>query len=102
MDTLNFKNPVFVGEMLIFYACVNCVAHTSMEVGVKVVAENPLSGERRHTSSAYLTYVSIDSSGRPIPIPPIIPETEEEKRRYHEAQKRREHRLAVLKAKKGS
>jgi acyl-CoA hydrolase len=102
MDTLNFKNPVFVGEILILYACVNYVAHTSMEVGVKVVAEHPLTGERRHTSSAYLTYVSIDSTGKPIPIPPIVPESDEEKRRYEEARIRREHRLAVLKAKKGS
>lgn len=102
MDTLNFKNPVFVGEILILYACVNFVAHTSMEVGVKVIAEHPLTGERRHTSSAYLTYVSIDSTGKPIPIAPIVPESDEEKRRYEEARIRREHRLTVLKAKKGS
>jgi acyl-CoA hydrolase len=94
MDSLNFKNPVYVGEILILHASVNFVANTSMEVGVKVVAENPLSGERRHTSSAYLTYVAIDRSGHPTPVPPIIPETEEEKRRYAEAQKRRELRLA--------
>src|SRR5262245_674845 len=102
MDTLNFKNPVYVGEVLILYACVNYVAHTSMEVGVKVMAENPLTGEKRHTSSAYLTYVSIDSTGKPIPIPPVIPETDEEKRRYEEAHRRRQHRLAVLKSKAGS
>jgi len=102
MDQLDFKNPVYVGEILILYACVNYVATTSMEVGVKVIAENPLTGARRHTSSAYLTYVSIDSNGKPVPVSPIMPETEEEKRRYQDAQKRREHRLAVLKAKKSS
>ncbi|HSE40273.1 MAG TPA: acyl-CoA thioesterase [Acidobacteriota bacterium] len=94
MDTLNFKNPVYVGEILILHASVNFVATTSMEVGVKVVAENPLTGERRHTSSAYLTYVAIDPSGKPTPVPPIVPESDEEKRRYQEAQKRREFRLA--------
>ncbi len=102
MDQVDFKNPVYVGEVLILNACVNYVATTSMEVGVKVIAENPLTGDRRHTSSAYLTYVSIDSNGKPVPVPPIMPETEDEKRRYLDAQKRREHRLAVLKAKKSS
>lgn len=95
MDQLDFKNAVRVGEVLILNASVNYVATTSMEVGVKVVAENPLTGERRHTSSAYLTYVSIDVSGKPVPVPPIVPETEEEKRRYAEAQIRRKHRLAI-------
>ncbi len=93
MDQLNFKNPVFVGEILILRASVNFVANTSMEVGVKVIAENPLTGEHRHTSSAYLTYVAINSQGKPTTIPPIVPETKEEKRRYGEAQERRKHRL---------
>jgi acyl-CoA hydrolase len=100
MDQLDFKNPVYVGEVLILYASVNFVARTSMEVGVKVFAENPLSGERRHTSSAYLTYVSIDKSGKAIPVPQIVPETEEEKRRYSDAQRRRDHRLEVLRRKR--
>ncbi len=97
MDSLDFKHPVFVGEILILQASVNFVATTSMEVGVKAMAENPLTGEQRHTSSAYLTYVAIDASGKPVPVPPIVPETDEEKRRYAEAQKRREHRLAMRK-----
>jgi acyl-CoA hydrolase len=101
MDQLDFKNPVKVGEIIILNASVNFVANTSMEVGVKVTAENPLTGEHRHTSSAYLTYVSIDAAGKPVPIPPIIPETDEEKRRYTEAQVRRKHRLEVRAAKKG-
>jgi acyl-CoA hydrolase len=95
MDSLDFKNPVFVGEILILKAAVNYVATTSMEVGVKVEAENPITGERRHTSSAYLTYVAIDATGKPTPVTPIVPETEEEKLTYEEAKKRREHRLAL-------
>lgn len=102
MDQLDFKNAVRVGEVLILNASVNYVATTSMEVGVKVIAENPLTGERRHTSSAYLTYVSIDVSGNPVPVPPIVPETEAEKRRYKEAQVRRKHRLEVRAAKADS
>jgi acyl-CoA hydrolase len=97
MDSLDFKNPVFVGEILILKAAVNYVATTSMEVGVKVEAENPITGERRHTSSAYLTYVAIDATGKPTPVTPIVPETEEEKLTYEEAKKRREHRLALNK-----
>jgi acyl-CoA hydrolase len=96
MDQLNFKNPVQVGEILILRASVNFVANTSMEVGVKVMAENPLTGEQRHTSSAYLTYVAVSTNGKPAPVPQIVPETEEEKRRFREAQERRRHRLLHL------
>jgi len=99
MDRLDFVRPAYVGEILILNASVNYVAHTSMEVGVKVMAENPVTGERRHTGSAYLTYVSIDASGKPIPLPPIVAETEEEKRRHSEAEARREQRLAARKKK---
>jgi acyl-CoA hydrolase len=74
-------------------ASVNFVARTSMEVGVKVTAENPLTGERRHTASSYVTYVAIDKSGTPVPVPAIQPETEEEKRRHKQAEERRNHRL---------
>jgi acyl-CoA hydrolase len=100
MDQLDFKNPAYVGEVLILNASVNYVGRTSMEVGVKVTAENPLTGERRHTSSAYLTYVSIDAAGKPQPIEQILPESDDEKRRYAEAQQRRKHRLEVLNSKK--
>ncbi len=93
MDQLDFKHPVYVGEILILRASVNCVANTSMEVGVKVIAENPLTGEQRHTSSAYLTYVAINEAGKPVAIDPIIPETSVQKRRYREAQERRKQRL---------
>lgn len=100
MDQLDFKKPVRVGEVLILNASVNYVGHTSMEVGVKVMAENPLTGDRRHTSSAYLTYVAVDTAGTPVELPPIIPETEEENRRHTEAQARRAHRLEIRMSKK--
>ncbi|HET6266823.1 MAG TPA: acyl-CoA thioesterase [Acidobacteriota bacterium] len=95
MDQLDFKAPVKVGEVLILHASVNYVGRTSMEVGVKVMAENPLTGERRQTSTAYLTYVAVDEKGCPVEMEPIIPETADEKRRYKEAQARRKHRLEV-------
>ena len=100
MDKLDFLSPAYVGEILILRASVNYVARTSMEVGVKVTAENPLTGEQRHTGSAYVTYVSIDHSGKPVPVPAIRPETEDEKRRYSEAEHRRETRLRERSAKK--
>ena len=93
MDRLDFVSPAYVGEILILQASVNYVARTSMEVGVKVTAENPLTGERRHTASSYVTYVAIDKSGIPVPVPAIQPETEEQKRRYLQAEARRNHRL---------
>lgn len=99
MDQLDFKNAVRIGEVLILNASVNFVGTTSLEVGVKVTAENPLTGERRHTSSAYLTCVAIDPAGKPVNIPPIVPETDEEKRRYADAQQRRKHRLEVRNSK---
>jgi acyl-CoA hydrolase len=100
MDKLDFLSPAYVGEILIFQASVNFVARTSMEVGIKVRAENPLTGEHRHTASAYLTYVSIDQSGKPVQVPAITPETDDEKRRYEEARKRREIRVLERAAKK--
>lgn len=93
MDKLDFLSPAYVGEILILRASVNYVARTSMEVGVKVTAENPLTGEHRHTGSAYLTYVAVDRTGKPVPAPSIVPETEEEQRRFHQAEQRRAARL---------
>jgi acyl-CoA hydrolase len=93
MDKLDFLSPAYVGELLILRASVNFVARTSMEVGVKVTAENPLTGEQRHTGSAYITYVSIDKAGKPIPVPPIVPETADEKRRFQQAEQRRAARV---------
>ncbi|MCX6616063.1 MAG: acyl-CoA thioesterase [Acidobacteria bacterium] len=93
MDHVDFLHPVRIGELIVLKSSVNRVFHTSMEVGVKVFAENVLTGERRHTSSAFVTFVAIDDQGKPKPIPPVIPETEEDKRRYEQAEVRRRHRL---------
>ena len=93
MDDLHFRSPIHQGEFVVLKAQVNRSFHTSMEVGVRVEAENPLTGERRHCSSAYLTFVALDASGHRVHIPPLIPETDEEKRRYEEAAERRRYRL---------
>jgi acyl-CoA hydrolase len=95
MDYLDFRHPVKVGELIIIQASVNRVFRTSMECGAKVLAENLSTGERKHTSSAYLTFVALDEKNRPVSVPPIIPETEEEKRRWREADIRREQRMKV-------
>jgi acyl-CoA hydrolase len=90
---MTFHSPVRVGELVTLNASLNWVGHTSMEVGVRVVAENPLTGECTHTNSAYLVFVAIDDDGRPIQVPPLILETEEERRRWAEAEARQQHRL---------
>jgi acyl-CoA hydrolase len=86
-------HPVYVGELLTCSACVNAVWRTSMEVGVRIEAENPITRERRHTSTAYLTMVALDDEGRPTPAPPLLADTDAEKRRQGEAETRRRHRL---------
>ncbi len=93
VDRLDFYHPVFVGEFLTLRASPNYVGRSSMEVGVRVEAENPAAGERKHTSTAYLTFVSLNEKGRPMPMPPLLLETEEQERRHREAQTRRETRL---------
>jgi len=94
IDRLDFHHPVFVGDFLTLTAAVNFVGKTSMEVGVRVESENLLTGKKCHTSSAYLTFVAIDRDNRPVLLPPLIIETEEQKRRNREALSRREMRLA--------
>jgi len=94
MDRMAFLHPVYVGELLTCSASVNAVWRTSMEVGVRVEAENPISGERRHTSTAYLTMVALDDDGKPTPAPPLEITAESEQRRQREAETRRRHRLA--------
>lgn len=93
VDSLQFLHPVHSGELIVLRSSVNRVFRTSMEIGVKVTTENLLTGRRLHTCSAYLTFVALDKNGRPTPIVPVIPETEEEQRRYREAGERREYRL---------
>src|SRR3954453_12574897 len=94
VDHMTFLHPVHIGELLTLRSSVNRVFRTSMEVGVKVWVENLTSGLIRHTSSAYLTFVAVDAARNRIPVPPVIPETAEEIRRYEEAGARREYRLA--------
>ena len=94
VDHVDFRTPIKVGDLIVLKASVNRVFRTSMEVGVKVFAENVLTGERQHTSSAYVTFVAIDAQGRPRPVPPLITETPEERRRFEEAGIRRQLRLA--------
>jgi acyl-CoA hydrolase len=95
VDSLRFLHPVHIGELIILRSSVNRVFHTSLEVGVKVITENLMTGASRHTCSAYLTFVALDETRRPALIAPVIPETEEEKRRYREAGDRREYRLSI-------
>ena len=94
MDRMSFLVPIEIGQLVTFTATVNAAWHTSMEVGVRVVAENPRTGELRHASTAYLTMVALDDEGRPTPVPPLAPTTATEERRMREAELRRQHRLA--------
>lgn len=93
VDRVTFLHPVFVGDVLTLSASVNAAWRTSMEVGVRVEAENPFTGETRHTSSAYLTMVAIDEQSRPAPVPPFTAKSPSELRREREAQLRRINRL---------
>jgi acyl-CoA hydrolase len=95
VDHMSFLHPVRIGQLVRLVASVNRVFRTSMEVGVKVMVEDLITGEQKHTSSAYVTFVALDKEGHRTPIPPVIPETETEKRRYTAAGARREYRLAT-------
>ena len=94
MDHIDFIQPVHVGDLLILKSSVNRAFSKSVEVGVKVFAENTMAGQYRHVASAYLVFVAVDLSGNPVPVPQILPEAEDEHRRYEGAQRRREHREA--------
>ncbi len=93
MDRMTFLHPVLVGMLLTVKATVNAAWTTSMEVGVRVEAENVQTGEVTHTSTAYLTMVALDDDGRPAPVPPVDAQSEDERRREREAQLRRTTRL---------
>ena len=95
VDYMTFLHPVYIGQLINLKSSVNRVFRTSMEVGVKVMVEDLATGEVRHTSSAYLTFVALDAEGRPAVVPQVIPETGVEKRRYAEAGARREYRLQL-------
>lgn len=94
VDRIDFHHPISLGDAVTLVASVNRVFNTSMEVGVKVFAENFREGKRIHTNTAYLTFVSVDSQGTPVKAVEIIPQSEEEKRRYDEALIRRQNRLS--------
>lgn len=89
VDRVDFREPIHVGELVVAKASVNYVGRTSIEVGVRIEAENLVTGERRHTNSCFVTYVAIDAHGRPRPVAPVVPETEEQRRRYEAAERRR-------------
>ena len=95
VDSLHFLHPVHIGELIILRSSVNRVFRSSMEIGVKVMTEKLLTGERLHTCSAYLTFVAVDREGRAVAVAPAIPETADEIRRYRQAGERREYRLAM-------
>jgi len=93
IDRVDFVHPVYVGNLITLDACINYVGRTSMEIGVRVDAEDIFSGESRHVASAYFTYVSLSEDGKPRVLPPLLLETDEERSRNREAQARREARL---------
>jgi len=94
IDHLEFLYPVYVGDVVYFKASANLAARSSMEIGVRVEAENLKTGLIRHTASAYLTFVALDEEGRPCPVPELVPKTEDQRRRLAEAAQRRRERLA--------
>ena len=95
IDALHFVAPIKVGHVVHIRAMVNFASRTSMEVGVRVDSEDPITGESHHTAKAYLTFVALDQHGRPTPVPQVLAETQDEKRRYEEAKKRREARVRL-------
>ncbi len=100
IDHMDFWVPVHVGDLVILRASVNRVFRTSMEIGVKAWVENYLVDDCKHVSSAYLTFVAVDKAGNHVPVPPVIPETDEQRRRFEDAGRRREIRRAELERKK--
>jgi acyl-CoA hydrolase len=95
IDSVRFHAPAGQGDILVFQAAVNRVWRTSMEVGLRILAENFRTGQRKHIVSAYFTFVAIDENHRPVPIPPVIPQSADEKRRFEKAEERRRRRLGA-------
>jgi len=93
IDSMTFREPIRIGDLIILNAEVNYAGRTSMEAEVQVLAENPVTGERTHTNTAYLVYVALDDDGKPTPIPPLKAETQDEKRKMTDAIERQERRL---------
>ncbi len=97
-ERMDFLEPAYVGELMTFKASLNYVGRTSMEVGVRVEAENPITGHVRHTNSAYVTYVALDENGRPRSVPPLDLDTPTAERRAREAENRRRMREAIIRS----
>ncbi len=95
IDRVDFKEPIFTGELVTCQARVNYVGRTSMEIGVRVEAENLLTGVTRHTNTCFLTFVAIDQDHRPVPVPPLKLETEGDEKRFREGRRRREVRMEL-------
>jgi acyl-CoA hydrolase len=102
IDRVDFREPILVGDLVVMKASVNYVGRTSMEVGVRVEAEDLLTGRRRHTNSCYLTFVAVDETGRPREVAALMPETPEEIRRNQAAADRRRRRLEERQAEEGT
>lgn len=98
MDSLVFRQPIRIGDLVILNAELTYAGRTSMEAEVHVLAENPFTGERTHTNTAYLVYVGLDDEGNPAPVPPLLAETEVEKARVKQAKARQRHRLSKNKS----
>jgi acyl-CoA hydrolase len=97
IDRVEFKEPIYAGELVTCCARVNFVGRTSMEIGVRVEAEDLLTGVRRHTNTCLLTFVGIDEHSRPTPLRPLLLETDDDRRRFKEAERRRAHRKQLAK-----
>ncbi len=95
IDSMVFRHPIRIGDLVQLTAQVTNVGHTSMEVEVHVDAENPITGDKIHTNTAYLVYVALDDQGKPVDVPPLIVETDEERRRQRQALERQSRRLAA-------
>ncbi|RPJ21477.1 MAG: acyl-CoA thioesterase [Chloroflexi bacterium] len=93
IDSMTFRQPIKLGDLVILNAEVSYTGHTSMEAAVEVLAENPLTGEQTHTNTAYLVYVALDDAGRPTSVPPLQAENEAEKQRMEQARERQKRRL---------
>jgi acyl-CoA hydrolase len=94
VDSMVFREPIKIGDLITLNAEVTYTGHTSMEAEVQVMAENPITGARTHTNTAYLVFVGLDDEGRPTPVPALVTETEEEQQRMEQAQKRQAHRIS--------
>ncbi len=97
IDSMVFHQPIRIGDLVILTAEVTYAGRTSMEAEVQVIAENPISGQRTHTNTAYVVYVALDDQGNPTPVPPLIPESDEDLRRMEAARQRQTHRLSQQK-----